>query len=189
MRLVSIPDLQQHFGSTLHSKSVSIVVLCSKENTFCLARPAFPRRGPKPHLDLPLPPSLGPLKSRPRELEGPCLSTYVVGAAISHRAAPVLPIPPGGVSPLVSPHEMWVGRGVVGRRRPIDRGAHTPHPPPSRPAPPDGPRPQKPPPPARRPRPRPPRPALWWRRPLSLILLRVGGRRAAAWCSPMKGVL
>ena len=40
-------------------------------------------------------------------------TALAVGAAISHRAAPVLPTPLGGVS-LVPPHVVWVGRGVVG---------------------------------------------------------------------------
>ena len=38
-------------------------------------------------------------------------TALAVGAAISHRAAPVLPTPLG---PLVPPHMEWVGRGVAG---------------------------------------------------------------------------
>ena len=70
--------------------------------------PARPSPGADSNSTLTSPP-----KSHPRE--GPWPPTHAVGAAISHRAAPILPTPPGEVSPLVPPHEVWVGRG---RRRP-----------------------------------------------------------------------
>ena len=81
--------------------------------TFCSARPASSSVRDQtpldPHLLHPLP---GPPKSRLGE--GPRPYPLIVGAVISHRTAPVLPTPLGGVSPLVPSHVVWVGRGVVG---------------------------------------------------------------------------
>ena len=81
--------------------------------TFCSACSASsPVRDQTP-LDLhPLHPLPGSPKSRPRK--GPRPPALVVGAAISHRTAPVSPAPLGGVSLLVPSHVVWVVRGVVG---------------------------------------------------------------------------
>ena len=82
-----------------------------KVHSVCPARPSPPRHRPKLHLtSIPymLHPSPGPPKPCPRE--GPCPPALVVGAAISHRAAPVLPTPLDGVSPLVPPCARDAGR-------------------------------------------------------------------------------
>ena len=75
-----------------------------RKSTFCLSRPVSSTpTGAQTPLGLhPLPPSLAHPKSGP--CEGPRPPVLIMGATIFHRAAPVLPTPLDGVSPLVPPH-------------------------------------------------------------------------------------